>query len=393
MIKLTLTPDQSHLVAVTGEDKCIRVFMVAEDGALAQLSQRCMPKRPCAILVTPDNSTILCGDKFGDVYSLPLEYRELPQETVTSNASPAPAASERVYNPSATNLTVHTARNRKALEEQLRRKGQSSNVKEPLKFEHQLLLGHVSMLTDMQLATAKVNGKSRHHIITSDRDEHIRISRGPPQAHIIERFCLGHKDFISYLQIVPKSNLLVSGGGDDWIGVWDWTTGQLVAKHDLRKPMEEALKGNQGNAPKTNVAVSGMWVVPGGHGGQDELLVIALEGVDSYFLFDTATLKDKKCRLSTIGIEGDAILDIASTADGHLILSSDPKESGSDRLLTLKVSSVGSSPVVESTRHGAAIKTLNAIDVPAPDRKALDTLLYGVERLRKRGDEDGMENE
>lgn len=54
-------------------------------------------------------------------------------------------------------------------------------------FEHKLLLGHVSMLTDIALVV--LNG--RNYIITADRDEHIRISRGIPQSHIIEGFCLG----------------------------------------------------------------------------------------------------------------------------------------------------------------------------------------------------------
>ena len=40
IIKLTATPNGRHLVAVTGEDKCIRVLRVLADGGLEQLSKR-----------------------------------------------------------------------------------------------------------------------------------------------------------------------------------------------------------------------------------------------------------------------------------------------------------------------------------------------------------------
>jgi WD40 repeat protein len=81
--------------------------------------------------------------------------------------------------------------------------------------------------------------EGRKYIITADRDEHIRISRGIPQAHIIEGFCLGHTDFITRL-CVPENrpHLLVSGGGDDEIVLWDWRNGQIVSKGDLKKHFE-----------------------------------------------------------------------------------------------------------------------------------------------------------
>ena len=40
VIKLAGTSDGRHVVAVTGEDKCIRVFELPEDGCLIQLSER-----------------------------------------------------------------------------------------------------------------------------------------------------------------------------------------------------------------------------------------------------------------------------------------------------------------------------------------------------------------
>lgn len=225
-----------------------------------------MPKRPCAVLVTPDNQSILCGDKFGDVYSLPMkpstrveEDEEPLQPEVTETSGP------KKYVPSATTLTVHSGRNRRALENQLKQKDLKAKSREGPRFEHQLLLGHVSMLTDVKFATDIVNGKTRGYIITADRDEHIRISRGPPQAHVIEQFCLGHREFISKVCLLPESNTLVSGGGDDWLGIWDWKAGSLQQKRDMRSAVTSLFSAQQKDpdfGKNSHIAVSGIWAVP-----------------------------------------------------------------------------------------------------------------------------------
>jgi len=348
----------------------------------------------------PDNKTILCGDKFGDVYSLPL----IPGEYAPAAEGTEKATPERTYNPAATDLTVHTQRNRKALEEQIKRRGQASNAKEPLQFEHQLLLGHVSMLTDMQIGTMEIDGKARHHIITSDRDEHIRVSRGPPQAHIIERFCMGHTEFISFIRVVPNSNLLVSGGGDDWLGVWDWTTGELVAKHRLRE--EEG----------GNVAVSGLWVVPEGPQGHDRMMVyVTFAGSDTLYHIDVNDLKDPQPDYTTVSM-GAPVMDVASTLKGELVISLDTnmKEVTTKDQCVVHQANVHlqDEPRLRSEYrrwsrdgHGAInggtrpelsddfLKEANAVNVPVLDRKSLDAMLYSVEKLRKRGDEDGLEED
>ena len=155
-----------------------------------------MTRRPCSITLTSDDSTILCADKFGDVYSLPL----IPRPDYVIPEAPAEPVQEEEWIPSATVLTVHSGRNRKTLEDQLKQKKKGpAPPKDEMKFEHQLLLGHVSMLTD--IVNAEVD--ARHYIITADRDEHIRVSRGIPQAHIIEGFCFGHEAFISKLCLCP----------------------------------------------------------------------------------------------------------------------------------------------------------------------------------------------
>ena len=253
------------MIAVT-DDKCVRVFEISAQGRVQELSQRFMPKRPCAIEVLPNNATILCGDKFGDIYSLPLLPEDKEDVPSLEHTADEVDKSTKSFKPSATNLTVHTQRNRKALEAQLKQKNLTAKTKEPLNFEHELLLGHVSMLTDLVYATQKAEDKRRGYIITADRDEHIRVSRAPPQSHVIEGYCLDHKEFVSKLCLVPDTDLLLSGGGDDWISVWKWPEFRLRTRLDglrdaLRKESTQALPAN-GTEPES-VAVSGIWVLPG----------------------------------------------------------------------------------------------------------------------------------
>jgi tRNA (guanine-N(7)-)-methyltransferase subunit TRM82 len=254
-----------------------------------------MTRRPCSITLTSDDSTILCADKFGDVYSLPL----IPSPDYQPPEAPAAESTEeKEFVPSATVLTVHSGRNRKTLEDQLKQKAKGpAPPKDVMTFEHKLLLGHVSMLTD--IVNTKVD--SRSYIITSDRDEHIRISRGIPQAHIIEGFCFGHEAFISKL-CLTQSGQLVSGGGDAHLYVWDWQNYKLLEK----LPIENAALYHLKSRPEVNVgdlsskvAVSGIWSVP----NQDEVLV-ACEGVPALFSFKIGQSASSG---NTIPLKGNAL--------------------------------------------------------------------------------------
>lgn len=237
-----------------------------------------MPKRPCAVVLTTDDSTVLCADKFGDVYSLPLLGRssEKDQQTPSADSTAIDGdvqTSHNAFVPSASTLTVHTRRNHQALKNQQNVTNQPK-TKKPLEFEHQLVLGHVSLLTDLAYVTLSAPefspGKKRSYILTSDRDEHIRVSRGLPQAHIVEGYCLGHTEFVSKL-CVPhwQPQLLVSGGGDNYLVLWDWISGTARLQVDLKGHLDEVWKShtlsisNGQNTLSDNVlekvAVSGIW--------------------------------------------------------------------------------------------------------------------------------------
>ena len=214
---------------------------------------RVMPKRPCAVALTPDESTLLCADKFGDVYSLPVmgQTRDpvsYPAEDKQGAGNGPNGAPPKEFVPSASSLTVHTKGNREALRQQQKIKNPKAE-KKSLNFDHQLLLGHVSLLTDVTCVSISSSNRMRNYILSSDRDEHIRVSRGIPQAHIIEGYCLGHTEFISKLCIPPAyPHLLISGGGDESLLLWDWHLGKIRQKIELRRLVKD-LKRQQGLEP------------------------------------------------------------------------------------------------------------------------------------------------
>lgn len=212
-----------------------------------------MPKRPSALALTDDDSMILCADKFGDVYSLPLIHS--PEKTAIQKRRKPHQPKQ--FQPSATNLTVHTKRNLRALEQQLKTLATALEKSGP-DFERTLLLGHVSMLTD--IAFVAFPDARRKYILTADRDEHIRVTRGPPQTHVIHNYCLGHTAFVNKLCIPPwDPSILISGGGDNFLLVWNWLEGEMIQKVDLRQVTSTQIPATQ--RLDSEIVVAGIWAV------------------------------------------------------------------------------------------------------------------------------------
>ncbi|KAI9444512.1 hypothetical protein H4582DRAFT_2070245 [Lactarius indigo] len=148
--------DSRHIhLATAGDDKQLKIWAI---DTLQLLSERELPKKPTQIAFTRSGDTIVVADKFGDVFSYPLT--PLPTTTLT----PAPPTE-------ADTLASH--------------ENPSGGT---------LVLGHASLLTAFLLCPDET------HIITADRDEHIRASRFP-HGYTIESFCLGHKRFVSAIHI------------------------------------------------------------------------------------------------------------------------------------------------------------------------------------------------
>lgn len=254
-----------------------------------------MPKRPSAVTLTTDQKTILSADKFGDVYALPLidsgsrsgVDSGSPEDVETAREEDKSMAlaknSSARFVPSASSSTVHMGRNLRALRDQQRMAQNGPRKKAPAEFEHQLILGHVSMLTDVVFATIEHESFLKSFIFTADRDEHIRMSRGMPQAHVIEGYLLAHEQFVSRIHIPPwRPDILISGGGDDYVLVWNWQTTSVLQRVDIKghiRAMDHSADGTATLITEQDpIAVSGIWSLRRSDGIGE--VIVSCEGYD-----------------------------------------------------------------------------------------------------------------
>ncbi|KAH8732771.1 guanine-N(7)--methyltransferase subunit TRM82 [Phaeosphaeriaceae sp. PMI808] len=402
---LILSNNNQYLVGVTGEDKCIRVFSIDSQSQLQLLSERCMTRRPSSITMTSDDSMILCADKFGDVYALPLLPSPDDEQPESANIA-STEVDDKDFIPSATVFTVHSGRNRKTLEDQLKQKAKGPlKTKEVMSFRHDLLLGHVSMLTD--LAHAKVGDQS--YIITADRDEHIRVSRSLPQAHIIEGFCFGHEEFVSRLCLM-RSGLLVSGGGDAQLFVWDWQNYRLVTKLPICDTARQHLKSRAKFVSSSvddasfKVAVTGIWETPSSGNEQENEIFVTCEGLPAIFSFKFGS---GGMAAYSIPLDGNALavafIETSRNSWTTVVSVDNVHEAGSTSQVRITKNALRLQCLVrqvdgqwrEDRGVGEALKWLAEGDSERPnlgpgDDKAIRDILYHVENLRKRpGAEDG----
>ncbi|RPB05946.1 hypothetical protein L873DRAFT_1796817 [Choiromyces venosus 120613-1] len=367
-----------YIVTVTNEDKTVRVF---EAGGLGELSSRTMPKRPCALALTDCDNTLLVADKFGDVYSLPL----LPEAT--------PAATPPTTTPKDSEAKRHR-----------------TEIAHDLLFTHKLLLGHVSMLTDLaSITTTTPEGQKRKYVITADRDEHIRVSRYP-QSWVIEGFCLGHGAFVSKVLVPEWAPLeVLSGGGDTWLGRWRWADGKCLQKVEVGGVLEEIVgkrvvggressgagggaaegEGAEGESKdKEEVvkpAVVGIWQVP-----QRKIIIVAFERIPALLLFTSSPPPDQSLtHHTTIPLPGNPLdLTVDPSTNSFWISLASASSSGEGECPLLQHITLTPNGQWENTTGGdkpaqAAIGQVSGVRY-AGDAKVLnDGLLYTTGLLRK----------
>lgn len=95
------------------------------------------------------------------------------------------------------------------------------------------LLGHLSLLLDV------LQTNDEKYIITSDRDEKIKVSCYP-NTYNIQTYCLGHKEFVNHIEFLPHNNmLLVSSSGDGALKVWEYIKGNMCYTIDTYCNIED----------------------------------------------------------------------------------------------------------------------------------------------------------
>ncbi|KAM9020252.1 tRNA (guanine-N(7)-)-methyltransferase non-catalytic subunit WDR4 [Ara ararauna] len=129
------------------------------------VSIRCVTRRCTSLVITAAEDKILVADKSGDVYSY--------------------------------------------------------SITEP-QADGKLELGHLSLLLDVALSP------DDRFILTADRDEKIRISLANAPYFIVS-FCLGHREFVSKIFVIPNyPDLLLSASGDSTLRLWEYKSGEEV---------------------------------------------------------------------------------------------------------------------------------------------------------------------
>ncbi|KAF9097176.1 tRNA (guanine-N(7)-)-methyltransferase non-catalytic subunit trm82 [Mortierella sp. AD031] len=187
---MAFSPDGAFL-ATAADDKVMKIW---DTESWKVLGTRTLVRRSNALHFNNSGSHVVTADKFGDIYNM---VRDIPD----------------VVAPVKTAETSEDA------------EGDEDEGEQPI-------LGHVSMATDLVLTP------DNKYVITSDRDEHIRVSQYP-KGHNIETYCLGHTSFVTTIRILPgpSQKYLLSGAGDATIRVWEFMKGLEVQMFNIREAL------------------------------------------------------------------------------------------------------------------------------------------------------------
>ncbi|WFD35276.1 tRNA (guanine-N(7)-)-methyltransferase non-catalytic subunit trm82 [Malassezia cuniculi] len=206
-----ISPDESY-VAVTGDDKGVRVWRPTDMRYGAEVLHERLPKRagtmrwaPCQLENGDSSYEVVLADKFGDIWSFPVD---------PSKACGAPPAAQAAKN--------------EADEED-----DESAVPR---------LGHVSMVTAVDFLGQGVPSM----IVTADRDEHIRISRWGTQrlGYVIEQYLLGTRGAVGALAVLsPETGAraalgvdgeaIISADGGEGLRLWSQQDGMYSLHSSL----------------------------------------------------------------------------------------------------------------------------------------------------------------
>lgn len=106
-----------------------------------------------------------------------------------------------------------------------------------------LLCGHTaSVVTDLHHFEVNSGDNKLEYLVTTDRDEKIRISNFP-DVETIHTYCLGHTSVVTSSSYVGD-NLLVSTSWDHSIKLWDINTGKCIDSYHIEEKEEEKIEND-----------------------------------------------------------------------------------------------------------------------------------------------------
>lgn len=151
-------------------------------------------------------------------------------------------------------------------------------------------LGHYSVVTDTLLIDS-ANSEDRH-IVTSDKDEKIRVSRWP-HAYDIQCFCLGHRQYVTSLALIRNTSanldLMVSVGGDGKMFGWNYLNGAKLFEVNLSALITESelLKSLRAAHNSDYVSPTTVVYVP-----TQNLIIVSVEYSETVLLFQPTSAND-----------------------------------------------------------------------------------------------------
>lgn len=181
---IKFSPCNKYIFVAT-DDKILRLWDCCNGKRISRIS---IDKKAVSACFTPETNQILVSDKYGEVYFYKLPYFE----------------------------------------------------------ESKLALMHFnSVVNDLLITPPTITNEKKKFLVTCDGDGKIRVSLYP-HTHTIENYCFGYKAFVTSLAIVTvpgKANkhLLVSGGNERNIRLFDYATGEMLHSVQIQ-PMDSNTK-------------------------------------------------------------------------------------------------------------------------------------------------------
>ncbi|KAK6201193.1 WDR repeat protein putative transfer RNA methyltransferase [Scheffersomyces amazonensis] len=334
---LYLSHQDKYLIGISDSDKSVLVFEIDyqnNENCINLIKRQIFPKRPSSITVDEEDDTIIVADKFGDVYSMDIKGPVIDDEKKL-----AP------------------------------------------------ILGHVSMLSEVLI----VKRNAKKFIITGDRDEHIRITNYP-KTYVVKDWLFGadHKEFISVLNI-PKfdDSLLISGGGDDFISLWNWHESKFITKFSIKDYVTQFLTDSHlpperflTEESEREMCISELIVLTS---DSKHYIVILCENIPALILLElTSDLTFNYVQTFTTTF---SIVDITAIEEsGTIIASVDNEQDGEDKNL-IQFYKLSNGKLQDASISNASISTsITELNPEIVESRHDFYPLYSVNTLRKRSE-------
>ncbi|TIA87278.1 hypothetical protein E3P81_03998 [Wallemia ichthyophaga] len=347
---LLFSSDDKQLIS-TGDDKQLNVWNIEKD-ALVLKDTVLISKRANSLNLLNED-TVLVGDKFGDIFTYKLNRTDQDKENDAKT---------------------------------------KNKDKEPL-------LGHVSMVNDVAVTPS--------HIISADRDAHIRISRNP-LGYVIDMFCLGHEKFITAVGVLDE-NLLLSGGGDDYMILWNYKEGKEMRRFDVRdavlahasvraiKIQDKMLKSDDIPADYgehilciDRILVSGIGKDAGGDAVDPLVLFTSCGATGVFYARKSAFVEANEFNIQAVDLQ-HPIIEMADMGGGKFVVTLDTSRGAPDAAAVLMLNSEGELQISE---QNSLVSTLNGLTVQGAEKDVKHLDLYSQLALQPKVEgEDNLDEE